>query len=154
MTKHTGRRILSLILAVSMTFSMGITSAFAASGSGGVIDTGVVDTGHIHTKECFEVSIFYRNNNENGREFLSIDTTEENAKSDYFNICIRRSNKCPAGQAIPDCTAVKVTGELAEALKTESPLKKENYGDANWVYYPCRLSLTDKTKLKDSETVP
>ncbi|MEG1178379.1 MAG: Ig-like domain-containing protein [Hydrogenoanaerobacterium sp.] len=32
-THTTGRRILSLILAVSMTFSMGLTSAFAASGS-------------------------------------------------------------------------------------------------------------------------
>ncbi|MEG1429371.1 MAG: hypothetical protein RSC64_06190, partial [Hydrogenoanaerobacterium sp.] len=159
MTKHTGRRILSLVLAVTMTFSMGLTSAFAASnpptggGSGGVIDSGVVDTGHIHTKECFEVSISYRSIYENGRKAVSIDTTEENAKSDYFRIHIIRSNKCPAGQAIPACTAVEVTGELAAALKAESPFK-EDYGCESDIYYFCRLSLTDKTKLKDSETVP
>ncbi|MEG2371189.1 MAG: hypothetical protein RSB36_00225, partial [Hydrogenoanaerobacterium sp.] len=45
----TGRRILSLILAVSMTFSMGLTSAFAASGSratnsGDSGDSGVIAT--------------------------------------------------------------------------------------------------------------
>ncbi|MEG2876112.1 MAG: Ig-like domain-containing protein, partial [Hydrogenoanaerobacterium sp.] len=48
-THTTGRRILSLILAVSMTFSMGLTSAFAANGSratnsgdsGTTVDSGV-----------------------------------------------------------------------------------------------------------------
>ncbi|MEG1084569.1 MAG: hypothetical protein RSE04_09050, partial [Hydrogenoanaerobacterium sp.] len=158
MTKHTGRRILSLVLAVTMTFSMGLTSAFAASnpptggGSGGVVDSGVVDTGHIHTKECFEVSIFYMSTYENGRKAVSIDTTEENAKSDYFEIYIRRSDKCRGTQAIPDCTAVEVTGELAAALKAES-LFKDYEGKSEMSYF-CRLSLTDKTKLKDSETVP
>ncbi|MEG2852131.1 MAG: Ig-like domain-containing protein, partial [Hydrogenoanaerobacterium sp.] len=46
----TGKRILSLILAVSMTFSMGLTSAFAANGSratnsgdsGATVDSGVI----------------------------------------------------------------------------------------------------------------
>ncbi|MEG2125322.1 MAG: Ig-like domain-containing protein, partial [Hydrogenoanaerobacterium sp.] len=46
----TGKRILSLILAVSMTFSMGLTSAFAANGSratnsgdsGTTVDSGVI----------------------------------------------------------------------------------------------------------------
>ncbi|MEG0428576.1 MAG: Ig-like domain-containing protein, partial [Hydrogenoanaerobacterium sp.] len=53
MKKHTtGRRILSLILAVSMTFSMGLTSAFAASGSRATNsgDSGVISV-TLSTKE-------------------------------------------------------------------------------------------------------
>ncbi|MEG0018842.1 MAG: hypothetical protein RR724_08940, partial [Hydrogenoanaerobacterium sp.] len=70
-----------------------------------------------------------------------------------FEIYFRRSDICRGTQAIPACTAVEVTGELAAALKAESPFK-EDYGCESDIYYFCRLSLTDKTKLKDSETVP